>query len=82
MFNLGNLLGQFTIDLESLKEKKVQYFTFGTNQVLQVNVYTPNKTPKLVENQNQTIQNKTSKKNYPSHSKQQRNEESYLRVNN
>ena len=70
MFNLGNLLGEFTIDLESLKEKKVQYFTFGSNQVLQVNVYTPNKTPKLLENQNQTVPNKApSKKNYPSQPK-------------
>lgn len=74
MFNLGNLLGQFTIDLESLREKKVQYFTFGSNQVLQVNVYTPNKSPKPVENQNQTVSNKiTNKKNNASQPKQLRN---------
>ena len=44
MFKRGNLLGQFPIDLEALREKKVQYFTFGSNQVLQVNIYTPKST--------------------------------------
>ena len=70
MFNLDKLLGQFPIDLEALRDKKVQYFTFGSNQVLQINVYIPSKSTKPLQNQKQTTQNlvipntKGSNRNY------------------
>lgn len=35
------LLGEFQIDLDALREKNVQYFPFGKDHVLQINLYTP-----------------------------------------
>lgn len=35
------LLGEFMIDLEALRLKTVQYFPFGRDHVLQINVYAP-----------------------------------------
>lgn len=34
-------MGQFQIDLDALREKNVQYFPFGKDQVLQINLYNP-----------------------------------------
>lgn len=35
------LLGEFQIDLDALREKNVQYFPFGKDYVLQINLYVP-----------------------------------------
>ena len=40
---LRELLGEFRIDLDALKQKNVQYFPFDIDYVLQVNLYFPNK---------------------------------------
>lgn len=37
------LLGEFQIDLDALRQKNVQYFPFGKDHVLQVNLYVPMK---------------------------------------
>lgn len=37
------ILGEFQIDLDALREKNVQYFPFGKDHVLQVNLYIPTK---------------------------------------
>lgn len=37
------LLGEFQIDLDALRAKNVQYFPFGKDCVLQINLYTPQK---------------------------------------
>jgi late competence protein required for DNA uptake (superfamily II DNA/RNA helicase) len=36
-----DLLGKFQIDLDALRIKQVQYFPFGKDSVLQINLYNP-----------------------------------------